>query len=109
MHRAAQVNGHWQRVTLNRHGLWTTIAILALAHHPANNLAILAPGFGMTMTSLNLAGPVLLPDVSVATGPCYLVGNPGMSRDVALMQRQTADAVVQMIRYVACPRSSTSP
>lgn len=108
MHRAAQVNGHWKRVTLNRHGLWTPIAILALAHAPANTVAILAPGLGMAMASLNPAGPVLLPDVSITTGPCYLVGNPGMSRDAALMLRQTVDAAVQMIRYVARPRSSNS-
>lgn len=98
MHHAAQVNRHWRRVTLNRHGLWTTIAILALAHAPANTLATLAPGLGMAMTSLNPVGPVLLPDVSVTTGPCYLVGKPGMSRDAAprAMLRQTADAAVQM-------------
>lgn len=60
------------------------------------------------MTSLNPAGPVLLLDVSVTAKPCYLMGNPGMSRDAALMLWQTADAAVQMIRYVARPRLSTS-
>lgn len=97
MHRAAQVNRHWRRVALNRHGLWTTITVFAPAHSPPNTLV---RGLKMAMTSLTRSGPVLPLDISVAAEPCYRVGNAGAHRDAAITLRLAADATVQMYRYL---------